>query len=598
MCGISAIYSYHSESPPVDSGVLRNIRDAMLSRGPDDAGLWISDDHTVGLAHRRLSIIDLSEQGRQPLTAKKGQYRIVFNGEIYNYQSLRKQLQSKGYQFATQTDTEVLLNLYVEYGPRMLHHLRGMFAFAIWDDIEKSLFLARDPFGIKPLYYSDNGHQIVVASQVKALLKSDNIDLAVEPAGHVGFFLLGHVPEPYTLYKGIRALPAGHALWIDKSGVSEPKVYFDIRKELLLTQQRVNKFSQSESFEQLKENLKESMCSHLVADVPVGVFLSAGIDSALVTALTNEQSTSPLQTVTLGFDEYRNSMNDEVPMAEQLARQYSCQHQTYYLKEEDIAANMPHFFSAMDQPTIDGINTYFVSKVTAGQGLKVALSGVGGDELLGGYNNFQRIPQFVRWCAWAKRMGVLSRLLRRTTQPMLRYLGKEKYAGFLEYAHTYSGAYFLLRSLQMPFQIFNVMDAETFMQGWRELALIENMQSSVSGLNEKHLQVSGLELQWYMRNQLLRDTDWAGMAHSLEIRVPYVDVPLFRQAMQMHVHIQSKRDCVRRLKTNLPADLLNRKKSGFNVPIRDWQLQTKGNNRKKTTMQSWADLVYSKYLGE
>jgi len=255
---------------------------------------------------------------------------------------------------------------------------------------------------------------------------------------------------------------------------------------------------------------------------------------------------------------------------------------------------MEDLFVAMDQPTIDGINTFFVSKVTAGSGLKVALSGVGGAELLGGYNSFKRIPQFVRWCHWARRMGILSRLMRRVTHPLFRYIGKEKYAGFLEYANTTSGAYFLLRGLQMPFQVFDVMDAETFSQGWDELQLINRMKTSVEGVREKHLQVSGLELQWYMRNQLLRDTDWAGMAHSLEIRVPFVDAPLFSQAIKMYRYIDSKRACIGKLGTSLPKTLFQRKKSGFNVPIRQWYTQEAGAEIKN--MRSWADIVYKQFM--
>src|SRR5690349_15075989 len=198
MCGIAAIFAYSENGSRVDREELLRIREAMIKRGPDGAGLWISDDQRIGLAHRRLAIIDLSDTGAQPMATANGTIRIVFNGEIYNYRELRQRLEAKGYVFHSQSDTEVLLHLYEEYGRDMVEHLRGMYAFTIWDEHKRGLFLARDPYGIKPLYYADDGTTIRVASQVKALLKSTHIDTAPEPAGHVGFYIWGNVPEPYT----------------------------------------------------------------------------------------------------------------------------------------------------------------------------------------------------------------------------------------------------------------------------------------------------------------------------------------------------------------------------------------------------------------
>src|SRR5215471_3585888 len=220
MCGIAAIFSYRN-GPPVSESELLAIRDRMTSRGPDGAGIWLSEDKSIGLAHRRLAILDLSEAGAQPMFNEAGTLGITFNGEIYNYLDLRTQLEKKGYSFKSGTDTEVLLDLYAEHGAGMLDYLRGMYAFAIWDDLKKGLFLARDPYGIKPLYYSDDGKTLRAASQVKALLAGGQIDTSPNPAGHTGFFLWGHIPDPHTLYRGIRALRAGHSMWIQqgKSGI-------------------------------------------------------------------------------------------------------------------------------------------------------------------------------------------------------------------------------------------------------------------------------------------------------------------------------------------------------------------------------------------
>src|SRR5437867_2090585 len=228
MCGISAILAYGSAAPPVDADELFAMREQMFARGPDGGGQWISDDGRVGLANRRLSIIDVSPAGAQPMFNAERSLAITFNGEIYNYAELRSELSAKGYQFTSTSDTEVLLALYATRGEAMLNELRGMYAFAIWDHAKQGLFIARDPFGIKPLYYCDDGHTIRLASQIKALRAGGKIDNAPEPAGHVGFFLWGHVPDPYTFYRSIRSLPAGSSMWIDQHGARAPTKFCDI----------------------------------------------------------------------------------------------------------------------------------------------------------------------------------------------------------------------------------------------------------------------------------------------------------------------------------------------------------------------------------
>jgi len=248
----------------------------------------MSRDRQVGLAHRRLAIIDTSPTGAQPMSTSDGGLCIVYNGEIYNYRELRKELQYKGYPFITQSDTEVLLHLYREYGHEMVHQLRGMYAFALWDAGKRGLFLARDPFGIKPLYYSDDGTTIRVASQVKSLLISDAVDTSSEPAGHVGFFLWGYVPDPYTLYKGVRALPAGTSLWVDAGGQAVPQPFFALRDTLILAEEQAKTVTAVEMRDELREALLDTVRHHLVADVPVGVFLSSGLDSTTLAVLARE----------------------------------------------------------------------------------------------------------------------------------------------------------------------------------------------------------------------------------------------------------------------------------------------------------------------
>ena len=296
MCGIAGIFFYHTDAPQVVREELMRMQKSMISRGPDGEGLWISDRRDVGLAHRRLSIIDLSDAGSQPMTIEGERYRIVFNGEIYNYQTLRRELEGEGYHFLSTSDTEVLLYLYADRGPEMVHALRGMFAFAIWDEEKRGLFLARDHFGIKPLYIHDDGKTFRCASQVKALLAGGGFEQKMEPAGHVGFFLWGSVPEPFTLYQDLFALPAGHTLWIDDNGPRAPQCYFDIADELV---QAASQPPRNPSVQEaLQSALRDSVRYHLIADVPVGVFLSAGVDSGTLTALASEQM-SYINAVTL-----------------------------------------------------------------------------------------------------------------------------------------------------------------------------------------------------------------------------------------------------------------------------------------------------------
>jgi len=593
MCGIAAIFAY-GVAPPVEQEELLRIRDAMANRGPDGAGVWISEDQRIGMAHRRLAIIDLSAAGDQPMSTQDGSLQIVFNGEIYNYQSLRRELEGEGCHFRTTSDTEVLLHLYARRGVDMVHALRGMYAFAIWDDRKKGLFLARDQFGIKPLYYSIQGGTIRVASQVKALLKSNEIDTTPAPAGHVGFFLWGHVPEPYTLYKNIRALPAGSSLRIDKSGHKEFRQFFNIANELTKVSSVTHTVSHSDMLEQLQSALLDSVRHHLIADVPVGVFLSAGLDSTTLAALARDAGVDKLQTVTLGFGEFAGTRNDEVPLAEQVARHYSTRHQTRWVTKEDFQSEYHHLLDVMDQPTVDGVNMYFVSKAAKEAGLKVALSGVGGDELFGGYSSFQDIPKMVKMFKPFRAIPAFGKGFRYIAAPILKHFTSPKYAGLLEFGGTVGGAYLLRRGFYMPWELPNVLDADLVRQGWQELQTMKCLSQTTEGFSNLRTKVTALETAWYMRNQLLRDTDWAGMAHSLEIRVPLVDIELFRAVSPWFNSsiIPSKLLMAKASSIPLPREILNRVKTGFSIPVQKWLHGMKDGVKEMRGIRGWAKYVY------
>ena len=571
MCGIAGLFAYDGGAAPVEPNALRRMNDAMIARGPDGDGIWMAENQRTGFAHRRLSIIDLSDSGAQPMELDGGRLVITYNGEIYNFRELRAELEQQGRRFRSDSDTEVLLHLYDRYGADMVERLRGMFAFAIHDRAKQGVFLARDGFGIKPLYYADDGKTFRFASQVKALLAGGGIDTAPSAAGLAGIYVWGSVPEPWTLFDNIRSLPAGSTMWVDANGTRAPMRYFDVTQEL----ERAAEAPEQWSPQSLRDALLDTLRHHLVADVPVGAFLSAGLDSATIVALTSELQPDALRSVTLAFEEFDNTEFDEAALAEKIAAHYDTAHRTQRVKGTDFHAEYRRLCAAMDQPSIDGVNTYFVSKVTAETGLKVAMSGLGGDELFGGYPSFQEIPRLVGTLGKIPGMHCAGRAFRKIAGPAISSVKSPKYAGVFEYGTTYPDAYLLRRALYMPWELPKLMDSAMARDGWAELEETTGRRRQVDNLPTSRTRVSALEATWYMRNQLLRDSDWAGMAHSLEIRVPLVDTVFFRRIAPMLVSETppGKRDMAASPAKPLPDDVLNRPKTGFAVPMPNWLLK-------------------------
>ncbi|NJD34686.1 MAG: asparagine synthase (glutamine-hydrolyzing) [Betaproteobacteria bacterium] len=599
MCGIAGIFTYHDAAPPLDRDQLRSIRDHMAARGPDGSGEWYSPDNRVGLAHRRLSIIDLSDRAAQPMASADGQLVVSFNGEIYNYRALKKHLEARGRVFRTESDTEVLLHLYAEKGEAMLGELRGMFAFALWDACKQTLLLARDPFGIKPLYYADDGRTFRLASQVKALLAGGQINTAPEPAGHAGFFLWGSVPEPWTLYRGIRNLPAGHLLRVTQKGAAgQPIPYCLIADILRDAADNPATGSRAEALEVFAEAFRDSIRAHRIADVPVGLFLSAGLDSAMIATLATAGGDRP-HSMTLAFAEYADTGNDEAPLAELLAAKLGTRHATIMVRQGDFAEDREKLLAAMDQPSIDGVNTWFVSRAAASQGFKVALSGLGGDELLASYPSFAELPRITQLAGCFSAMPGLGRAIRKFSAPLVGRHTSPKYAGLLEYGATLGGAYLLRRGLYLPWELPRVLDPEMARQGLQDLQTVEHLNGTAHrsplAAHQLRLSVSALEMSWYMRNQLLRDTDWSSMAQSLEVRVPFLDIPLLKAMapwFATHPGI-SKPEIAAAMAPQLPAALINKPKTGFVVPVRDWLISDQGSQAARG-MRAWAQYIYKR----
>jgi len=584
MCGITTIHAYGEQAPPVDRDELEAITEFMRPRGPDAGGTWISRDGRTGMGSRRLAIIDLSDEGKQPLHDVDNQLTIVFNGEIYNYRALRTHLEQRGARFHSTSDTEVLLQMYRRYGAEMVGLLRGMFSFVILDEREQRLFVARDPYGIKPLYFADDGRTFRCASTVKALLAGKHVSTTRDPAAACGFFLTGTVPEPLTTFESIRVVEAGTCFFVDAKGRHEPTCFYSIAATFGRGAEQESAARLVEPRILLRELITESLHHHLVSDVPVGVFLSGGIDSTALAALA-EEAGQPPACITVRFDLLRDSAADEAPYAERFARERKLEQITRLVTRDEFHADLPHFFTSMDQPTIDGTNTWFASKAAAERKLKVTLSGLGGDELFGSYSSFRDLPRIVR--------GTRFPLATLAAQMIARH---PKSRAITRYGRTYAGAYFVKRGLFLPEELPAILGNADAEEGLRRLDIVESIgRSLVPDPGTAFGRVATLEASNYMRNQLLRDTDWASMAHSLEVRTPLVDAVLLRQIAPLLMLEQSR--CKQHFAASpvapLPAYLSKRPKSGFSTPLAQWMdLPPDGTS---TRMRSWARVVWERW---
>jgi asparagine synthase (glutamine-hydrolysing) len=554
----------------------------MAPRGPDAHGEWADGERGLWLGHRRLSIIDLSERGRQPMLSHDGKLVVTFNGEIYNYAELRAGLVARGHRFLSSSDTEVLLELYRAEGVDGLKRLRGMYAFALWDRERHRLLLARDPYGIKPLYYADHAGTITFASSVKAIARHLRQLSTPDAAAAAGFFVFGSVPEPWTTFTGICALPAGTVMVVDGRGTAAPRSFLSIARIIAEAEASAADLpTGEEELGALRVAFADSVRQHLVADVPVGAFLSAGVDSGAMVGLMRDAGQSEIRTLTLGYEEFEGQGSDEVPLAQTVARHYGTDHVARRVGPEEFLSDLPRIFEAMDQPSIDGVNTWFVSKAAHELGLKVAISGIGGDELLGGYSTFQRAPQLMRWAALPARIPGFGRLVEHAVASV-RGAGlglNPKYSGLVRYGGTLPGAYLLVRGLFLPSEFDDLRREQDFLAEGLE-ALDPQMvvaRCLENGPVTSFGKMAVLESCLYLRNQLLRDTDWASMAHSLEVRTPLVDHVLLGRVvgyLMRRNDLQGKRMLAYAPSRPLPNEVIVRRKSGFGIPIERWLGET------------------------
>lgn len=590
MCGICGI-TFATRAGEAESRV-RAMAAAMQHRGPDEDGFLIGDPRAPGLAlgMRRLSIIDLAG-GHQPIWNENHDVAVVFNGELYNYRELRQKLTRCGHCFATQSDTEIIVHAWEEWGEDCLSELRGMFAFALLDlraryAITPILFLARDPLGIKPLYYAQTPDGFVFASEVRALLASGLIKKQISPDALTSYLLFGSVSEPVSMVEGVFSLPPGHRMLLyvpDRRRTPRARPWWDPSQSPAARDlERPRTFSSA--VQKLRPLLEDAVRGHLIADVPVGLFLSSGLDSSAIAALAGREEAG-IRSFTLTFP---GTSYDEAELARVVAKRCNTQHKEVPLDGTGMLARLDEALNALDEPTMDGINTYFVSWAAREVGLKVALSGLGGDELFAGYNTFGDTPRLARLMkmAWFAPGSV-----RRAFAPLLRHLAGR--GGKLDAARKATAAwlmpdrlphaYYFARALFAPTELSRLTDPrfrpstvnpdgvtlEPTWLGWLQRNADEaNKLQPIAG-------ISWLEMRSYMASTLLRDTDSVSMARSLEVRVPLLDTPLveFMRALPDAARRQTGRKkelLVTALGDILPPEILTQKKRTFTLPWEEW----------------------------
>lgn len=572
MCGIAGIFQTKAGRSDYKKP-LGQMLHAIGHRGPDDEGRYLGPEGRIGLAHSRLSILDLSPAGHQPMATADGRYWIVFNGEIYNFRELRRQLEQWGEAFASHSDTEVILRLYVREGAQCLHRLRGMFAFAVWDAKEQSLFIARDRLGIKPLYYYAGEACVLFASEVRSILASDLVPRKIDPVALNEYLSYQSIPAPRTLIHGINALPAGTWMTVGASGDIEQRCYWNLLQNRSLEAQTANR---SAVLRRTAELLREAAELHLVSDVPVGAFLSGGIDSSAVVALISELGCTPLS-FSVVFSE---SNYDESIYARQVAGRFGAEHTEIRLTENAMLDQLPAALAAMDQPTGDGVNTYVVSQAVRQAGVKVALSGLGGDEFFAGYASFPRLKRAMKV---ARSLKHLPAFARNSAARLVESAGGNsiqamKAGAMINSDGSLAAMYPITRQVLSPAQRRSLLSKQ-----WRHLVeecsdpYVDLLQLAYQnpGTAEAFSLISYAEARTYMHDVLLRDTDQMSMAHALEVRVPLLDHKLVEYVMGVPDAFKRpngtpKPLLVSSLGNLLPDDIVHRPKQGFTLPFADW----------------------------
>lgn len=600
MCGINGIYGVENSKAKQMVSAMNNC---LKHRGPDDEGIYIQEN--IALGHRRLSIIDLSEAGHQPMTIENGSYTIVYNGELYNYQELKKELTSV--QFKTNTDTEVILQAYKVWGTNCLQKFNGMYAFAIYDTAEKSLFIARDRLGIKPLYFYKEENAIAFSSELRALLSTGLMPKKLDKNALIDYLRYQTVHAPYTLIQGINMLAPGTFMLCksigNKSLNIQTQKYWDLKP---LENYDFSSLTYNKTKENIFDLLFKAVERRLVADVPFGAFLSGGIDSSAVVALMSKASDVSIKTFCVSFKEEEFS---ESKYAEIISKKYKTDHHNIVLSVEDFKNELPNALAAMDFPSGDGPNTYIVSKATKEAGITMALSGLGGDEVFAGYDVFTRTNSLFQknWIS--------------SFPKILRTFGVEVYKNIKPSVAANKLALLINQQNLLPATTYPVsrllfsdkelikLLSDTNLPANRVKQIVSLLDSSFNYKTNLLSWVSAAEISTYLQNVLLRDTDQMSMAHALEVRVPFMDYQLIEFTLGVSDVLKyphtPKKLLVDSLGDLLPPEIVNRKKMGFTLPWDIWMrkdlnsfceekimnLQQRGLFKEDTLINLWKTFI-------
>ncbi|MEJ5992822.1 asparagine synthase (glutamine-hydrolyzing) [Pedobacter sp. Du54] len=554
MCRIAGIISKKDEFISIYQNVLAMCND-MAHGGPDDEGISNNENEDFVFGHRRLALIDLTEAGHQPMYYKD--LSIIFNGEIYNYLELKEELIALGASFTTATDTEVILAGYSTWGVEIFGKLEGMFAFALHDKAINSTYLVRDQSGIKPLYYSTQNGKLIFASEVKAFKATDY--LFNEDKNWKAYFLsFGHIPHPFTTLKDVFSLPNSCFLkWDHKQAIFQIEPFSKVNRNVTIV-------DNYEANSLIHERLEKAVKAHLIADAPVGVFLSGGIDSSLLTLIANKFVGKNLKTLSINFAEQAYS---EEQYQRIVADKTSGNHTSYLVTKNDLEQHLDEILMAMDQPSNDAINSWFVNKCAKENGLKAVLSGIGADELFGGYPSFKRM-------GWIRALKRFPKFILRLADKLPSEKLKRIY--FLSYENPI-GEYLFLRGFFTPAAVSKILqlpknDIDQLLESFP-------IDPEVNALKDGD-RASWMETNLFMKNQLLKDTDFMSMTHAIEVRVPFLDQELLKAIYKISSEIKFKTDIPKGLLVNsfkdiLPEAIWNRPKMGFTFPLQGWLRENK-----------------------
>ncbi|MEE9230499.1 MAG: asparagine synthase (glutamine-hydrolyzing) [Acidobacteriota bacterium] len=581
MCGIVGVLDYAGPGT-LNEAILSRMRDTMQHRGPDDEGVYVSPDGRVGLGHRRLAILDPSSAGRQPMSTPDGRYWVTYNGEIYNFMELRSELESRGYQFRSRSDTEVLLALYADEGPKMLHRLRGMFAFGIWDGLTRRLWLARDRIGIKPLYYTTHAGRFLFASEIKALLAFPGIHRAVDVEGLYHYLSFLCTPTPGTLFTGIRKLRPGYTLTVEPDGSAREEQYWDVFDDVVPVQGAdINDLA-----ERLLGLLRDAVRYRMVSDVPFGVFLSGGIDSSTTVALMAEHMDRPVETFSVGFEDQEDY--NEFTYARRVSAHFGTNHREVRIGVRDLIGFLPSMIHHQDEPIADPVcvPVHFVAKLAKEHGVTVCQVGEGADELFCGYPYWGAMLRAMRWDRWFGQLPLALRQLAPLVARALRWDGTHSYEvlrrGTARETLFWGGAEGFSEEQKRQLLRPGVLDRIGSLTSHGVIATYFQQFRERSPLADDHLAwLAYLDLRLRLPELLLMRVDKMSMATAVEARVPFLDHEFVAFAMGIPQVVKVpggdlKHLLKRAVARVLPAEIVSRPKQGFNVPVAEWFLTELG----------------------